>query len=249
MNTQPALQYFSEQRDKRVHAALPIRVSYWQDGVRSGVHLACTYDISPSCARVIGLREECRVADLITVERGRNKALFRVCWVGEFDLRGQFGIECVEGEKVPWALDLQEADEIYDPILGRNLSLALERGNGNNRRRAPRFLVDEATGLLNPRRGIRVTAQVQDISEYGCQLTVPAVIAPGNDVELNLKVSNIPVTLRGKIRHAAQNLVSGVEFHGIRRGDRPILQSLLRKLQNEYREACGWNLEVTGVSS
>jgi len=247
--TPPALRFNSAHRDKRVHVALPIRVTYWQDGVRTGVDQACTYDIGPTVARVTGLRNVRSVGDIITVERGRNKAHFRVRWIGESELSGQFVIECLNECKTPWALELQEVEETYESILGQSANPTQKRTNGKNRRRAPRFVMEDATGLLNPLRGTPLRAQVQDISEHGCQLAIPSMVIPGSDVELNLNVSDIPVTLHGKIRHAALNLVSGVEFHRIRRGDRPLLQGLLRRLQQDYRESGAWNLEVVEVSS
>src|SRR4051812_43035310 len=68
---------FSCQREKRVHVALPIRITYWKNGVRTGVQLACTYDIGPSFARVTGLPPSSSVGELLTVERGRKRAQFR----------------------------------------------------------------------------------------------------------------------------------------------------------------------------
>jgi hypothetical protein len=165
------------------------------------------------------------------VERGRKKAQFRVCWVGDSDLRGQFGIECIDAEQAPWISELREAEETYQSL---DAAKPLRNsGDGENRRRATRFTIRDITGSLNPHRGDLLEAQLQNISEYGCQLTVPRVVSPGSDVELNLHVSNVPVTLRGKIRHAAESLVPGVEFQGIRLGDRPILESLLRRVKED----------------
>ena len=220
---------FSCQREKRVHIALPIRVTYWKNGLRTGVQSACTYDIGPSFARVTGLRDSCNVGELVTVERGRNRAQFRVCWVGDADLHGQFGIECIDAEQAPWVSELQESEEEYQSLIA--IKRGSERADNQNRRRATRFPIQDITGSLNPHRGVLLEAQLQNISEHGCQLSVSHLVAPGSDVELNLHVANVPVTLRGKIRHAAQSLVPGVEFRDIRRGDRPVLESLLRRLK------------------
>jgi len=232
LQTSQSLQ-FSCQREKRVHVALPIRVTYWKNGVRTGVQLACTYDIGPSFARVTGLRDSCRVGDLFTVERGRRRAQFRVCWVGDGDMRGQFGIECIDADQAPWNGELQEAEEAYQSIL----KPPTESADRENRRRVTRFSIQNISGSLNPHRGMLLEAQLRNISEHGCQLVVPCMVPPGSDVELNLQVSNVPVTLRGKIRHAAQSLVPGVEFRDIRRGDRPVLESLLRRLRENASAA------------
>jgi hypothetical protein len=108
--------------------------------------------------------------------------------------------------------------------------------------------VEDAAGILSPVGGKPLEALVQDISEFGCQLAIPAILPEDSDVEVNLTVSEVPVTVRGKIRHAAQNMVSGVEFHGVRRGDRPLLRSLLRQLRREAGEPGGWNFEIVEVS-
>src|SRR5437868_6655785 len=98
--------------EKRVHVAIPVRLSYWVGAVRTSQEWACTYDIDARGARIAGLCEGKQVGEIVTVARGRNKALCRVSWIGnpESALRGQFGIECVEEDKVPWLAELQEME-------------------------------------------------------------------------------------------------------------------------------------------
>src|SRR5580658_675867 len=65
--------------EKLVHLALPVRLTHMQNGERSVLELACTYDIHPRGARLLSFRNV-NVGDLITVERGRNKSVCRVVW-------------------------------------------------------------------------------------------------------------------------------------------------------------------------
>jgi len=45
-----------ERNNKRIHVALPIRVTYWDSENKPAVEFACTYDISSRGARVSGIR-------------------------------------------------------------------------------------------------------------------------------------------------------------------------------------------------
>jgi len=64
-----------------VHLALPVRWSF-VDRERGGAEAACTYDIHPRGARLVGGRDV-NVGDLLMVERGRNKAICQVVWAAD----------------------------------------------------------------------------------------------------------------------------------------------------------------------
>src|SRR3981081_653045 len=67
---------------KLVHLALPVRLTHGANGARGAAELACTYDIHPGDARLLSSREV-SVGDLLTVERGRGKAVCRVGWTAD----------------------------------------------------------------------------------------------------------------------------------------------------------------------
>jgi len=104
--------------EKLIHLALPVRLTHMQNGERSVLELACTYDIHPRGARLLSFRNV-NVGDLITVERGRHKSICQVVWTADPNsaLRGQFTVECVEGNRIPWEEELRIAQEQYLPIL------------------------------------------------------------------------------------------------------------------------------------
>jgi len=103
---------------------------------------ACTYDIHPAGARLLSFRNV-NVGDLITVERGRHKSICQVVWTADPNsaLRGQFTVECVEGNRIPWEEELRIAQEQYLPILPdgpRNRpAMNTFRTGEQNRRRSP----------------------------------------------------------------------------------------------------------------
>jgi hypothetical protein len=228
--------------DKRVHVALPIRVTYWDEQSRPHLEMACTYDISTHGARVVGLRGAKREGDIVAVERGRNKVFCRVVWVGteSSDLRGQVGIQCIESEKNIWEAELRQMQEVYEPILRNNAllsSIPVVSGGIGSRRRTPRFPIDGLAQLLRENgNATRLEAPLRNIGEMGCLVTTRSVLMPGTKLRLVLNVANYDLALRGNVRHGTVESGMGIEFHEIRKGDRSILQHILRRLAEQRPE-------------
>jgi len=71
----------AERSSKRIHVALPIRVTYWDSEKKPCLEMSCTYDISERGARIGGVRSLKEAGEIIAVERGRGKAFCRVVWI------------------------------------------------------------------------------------------------------------------------------------------------------------------------
>ena len=234
MTPKPACLLLPDRLTKRVHVALPIRVTCWDSQNRPHLEMACTYDISPQGARVVGLRSIKEVGEIVALERGRNKTFCRVMWIGEdsSELKGQVGLQSVEQDKPMWDAELREMEESYEPIP-RMLSREQQVPGGSpSRRRAPRFPIDGIAELLKvssePQPGME--APIKNIGEAGCLISTQTMLTPGTDLRVVLNVANYDLTLKGEVRHAALDVGLGIEFHEIRKGDRAVLQHLLRKL-------------------
>jgi hypothetical protein len=227
--------------EKLIHLALPVRLTHMQTGGRSGIELACTYDIHPRGARLLTCRDV-KVGDLITVERGRYKSVCQVVWTADPSsaLRGQFTVECVEGSKLPWEDELQQMEEQYLPVIpaGPNRKptmTAFARGQQNQRRR-PRYQVEGNADLVEIGGRSRLDGRLEQISEYGCLVSSEDILTPGTGIRLALNMCDISVALRGRVRYTAQNRAMGVEFHEIRQGDRPLLDYALNRLRKPQTE-------------
>jgi hypothetical protein len=229
----------AERTDKRIHIALPVRVTYWDKDRKPGLEMACTYDISPHGARITSLRSIEETGEIVAVERGRNRAFFRVVWIGKpnTELSGQIGLQCVESERAVFENELHDLDEVYDQVL---------RGNGHrrvggfsdkrDRRQGERFSVEGLAELLKEDAKGGQKAVLKDLSELGCLVDTRQVLRPGTDLKLVLNVANYVLNLKGQVRHAALDLGVGIEFTEIRKGDREMLQYLLRKLEEQKLE-------------
>lgn len=227
--------------DKLIHLALPVRLIHAQSGNQSELELACTYDIHPRGARLLSSREV-RVGDFVTVERGRHKSVCQVIWTADpaSTLRGQFTVECVEGGRSPWEEELRQMEEQYLPVASAkpNKKLAMNafhRGT-QNRRRAPRFVVEGGADVAVIGGLARMEGRLEEISEGGCMITASDPLAPGTALRLVLNMCDVSVALRGHVKYTAKNNAMGVEFQAIRQGDRPLLDYVLTRLKQPRTE-------------
>jgi hypothetical protein len=230
--------------EKLVHLALPVRLTHMQNGERSVLELACTYDIHPRGARLLSFRNV-NVGDLITVERGRNKSVCRVVWTADPNsaLRGQFTVECVQGNRIPWEDELRQMQEQYLPIIPngpngphgpdgpKKRPASVIRSGEQNRRRGPRFKVEGAADLVAIGGQSSVEGRLEQLSEFGCLISAGNLLVPGTGLRLALNIYDVSVALKGNVRYTAENRAMGVEFHEIRQGDRPMLEYVLSQVK------------------
>jgi PilZ domain-containing protein len=223
---------------KLVHLAIPIRWSLVSNERRGPIELGCTYDIHPRGARLAGFRTV-NVGDLVVMERGRNKALCQVVWSADRNssLRGQFAVQCIEDGKAPWDEELRQLQEDYEPVildklLSRNVNSS--RRGEENRRRRPRYFVEGTADVIDGLQ--RMRGDVQQLSEIGARIAAREPLRPGADFRLLLSVFDISVALKAQVKYLAGNAEMGVEFHQIRRGDRPLLSYVLSKLRKKGSE-------------
>ncbi len=221
---------------KLVHLALPVRWSLVGQEGRGPAEMACTYDIHPRGARLLGGRDV-NVGDMVLVERGRSKAVCQVVWSADpgSALRGQFTVRCVEAGRTPWEEELRQMEEQYQPVIldGQRSGRGLSRPDANRRRR-PRFYVEGQAEVIGG--GQRIEGAVQQISEYGARIAGTDLMRPGTDFRLMLNVFDVSVALKAQVKYLVDNLGMGVEFQEIRRGDRPLLSYVLSKLRTKRVE-------------
>jgi hypothetical protein len=225
--------------DKRLHVALPIRITYWDQNKKPGLEMACTYDISAHGARISSLRFVNQTGEVVAVERGRNKAFCRVVWIGDEDsqLQGQIGLACIEPNRTLWEPELRDMQEVYEQIDKNGQTV--KSFVAGNRRRRDRFQLEGKAEIVKSNDGPLKTpqqAELRDLSEIGCLVKTKEVLLPGTDIKLVLKIANYDLALKGKVKHSALDLGVGIEFAQIRKSDRQTLQFLMQQLKEQKLE-------------
>ena len=218
---------------KMVHLALPVRWSLVGQEGRGPMEVACTYDIHPRGARLLG-GHDVSLGDLVMVERGHRKAVCQVVWTADRNsqLRGQFTVQCVEG-RTPWDEELRQMEEEYQPVMLNQFKGFGTNRPQDNRRRRPRYIIDGKADVID---GVQCReALVREMSECGARITAREALRPGTNFRLMLNVFDVSLALKAKVRYLADNAGMGVEFQEIRRGDRPLLDYVLGKLRKAKR--------------
>jgi hypothetical protein len=168
-----------------------------------------------------------------------------VVWIGEAnsELQGQIGIQSVESDRTLWETELRDMEEAYDPILmDGGLKLAGTFASHERRRRRERYALEGLAELMKQGSNrVHAKADLRNMSEIGClvsseQVSSQQVVLPGTELKVALTVGDYELALKGQVRHGDQNAGLGIEFREIRKGERQILQFLMRKLAEKHLE-------------
>jgi hypothetical protein len=218
--------------------ALPVRITYYDSSKRPCIGMACSYDISSKGAKISGIRYGLKSGEIVAVERNRNRVFCRVVWVGDENspLKGQIGIECTDPAKGMWENELRELGAKYEHMSQRPAASSGSRGEKRDRRRDVRAKVEGWSELVaNGDEDNPCLADLQDLSETGCRVISRRPLVRGTGVELVVNVAHYDLKFKGQVRHAL-DLALGIEFREVRKGDRQILEHLLRKLAEQHFE-------------
>jgi hypothetical protein len=110
-------------RKPRKTAAVPIKVRGTSPQAKPV--MACTLDISAEGARLNVPNWTGEAGEIINVERGAEKSMFRVAWIGDptTGRRGQIGIQCLEQGKSIF----QDKEEVKSDAAKNDLMRLLSR--------------------------------------------------------------------------------------------------------------------------
>jgi PilZ domain len=95
-----------KRKSPRRKMVLPVKVS-----TDKGTLLAYTVDITDSGARLGGLRAQLQLGMTVSLQRGSQKAKFRIAWVRNLAPNElQAGVECLEPRSNFWGVNLSDRE-------------------------------------------------------------------------------------------------------------------------------------------
>jgi hypothetical protein len=95
-----------KRKSPRRKMVLPVKVS-----TDKGTLLAYTVDITDSGARLGGLRTQLQLGMVVSLQRGSDKAKFRIAWLRELAPNElQAGVECLEPLSNFWGVNLSDRE-------------------------------------------------------------------------------------------------------------------------------------------
>lgn len=213
--------------EKRVQIMLPVRVAVWVEGQRPAFHMACTCDISAHGARLTGVRGVKTLGEVLAVERAKSRAFYRVVWIGKpgTPQHDQVGVQCIEQGKVIWDVNLDEAEELYEPVLaGLGDQLKAEDAPVEFTPGSVRVQIfNEATGQPIAK------GDLVRVSSKSCHVKTTDAAPSRASVQILITAANYDIRLRGNVQSSDIPGMLTLGLQEIRRGDRRALAALLGK--------------------
>lgn len=216
-----------KRRQKRVRAALPVRTWISAEGGKPVLHAACTLDVTPTGARLAGVRAQTEKGAVLTVERGRNKARFRIIWVGQPGSlsEGHLGIECLDAGKWSWDVQLPASpgdDGNFEPV---------RLAEDDRRKPPPRYSCE---GTVELRRDVEkadtMKGRLRDINHLGCFVRVSPPPSLHAHLHLVVMVQEAAVRAHGVVHRVDGASGVFIQFTEIHREDKGILDQLISRI-------------------
>jgi len=96
-----------KRKSPRRKMVLPVKVS-----TDEGTLLAYTVDLTDGGARLGGLRTQLQLGMIVSLQRGSDKAKFRIAWLRELAPNElQAGVECLQPRRNFWGVNLSDRQD------------------------------------------------------------------------------------------------------------------------------------------
>ena len=205
----------------------------WADSGRSTRQNAYTLDVSRKGARLAGVTGLTDPGQLIAVRRKTSEARFRVVWIGQprTPQEGQIGVECVDPDKVIWDVDFANVHEDFEDLGTAKPAEGL--GSKSSSARATKLTEFPCPGTAKVwTEGLdfeEVESRLTAIDWSGCRLEGDG-LPFDRPLLLQLSIGETQLTLKGYRCRNDRPSTARIEFTQIRRGDRHLLEGLIRRL-------------------
>ncbi len=213
-------------REQRLRTVLPLRIFGMDSHGKPFTDLAHTLDISPKGARIAGLQHTLAVGETVGVQRGTDKARFRVVWAGKTGTKnqGQAGLVCIQDRLDLWGIDFAESE----PDRFDLSTLAPKQEVSTERRAHVRYPCDLNIDLQVSGSTVTVWGRCVDIGFGGCYVETRSPFPLGTEVYIALDGR-----IRGlcSVRNCHPSMGMGLRFQELGEDDSCRLAQLLKRLE------------------
>ncbi len=207
-------------REQRKQVALTVRIF----GTDSTGHVfsdsVSTVNVSFEGAMLSGVHRPIKVGEIIGLTYGKNKARFRVQWVGQSGTpnQGRMGVQNVMPTSCIWDLSLQPRTAGAD--MKSNYAVA---------RRHARMKCSSSV-QLNASGQPPVWSKAADLSEGGCFVEMMIPVKAGTRLKISLWLKDDKVVAEGVVVHSRPAYGVGIQFTDMSQPDAERLKEFLKSL-------------------
>jgi hypothetical protein len=219
----------ARRREDRIKAELQVRVwGMTAEGRPFNEHLK-TRDVSRFGARIAWPACPLKLGDIVGVQYQSEKARFRIAWIAAN--KSEFGVAVAEPGKSIWgplptpAASVSSLRAASAPPAAAPAPPA-PPPRQQERRRHHRLPCQGGVQIRMPD-GSTIWGTLSDISEGGCYIETAGALTMGTESELTLKVADMELRCRGKVRTSHPGIGAGISFTFLSAEARKQLNQLL----------------------
>lgn len=179
-----------------------------------------TVNVSLQGAMLSGIKRQIKAGEVIGLTYGKNKARFRVQWVGQLGTgqQGHMGVQNVVPSNCVWDI----------PLPPRGLD-AQGRAFGTPPRQHPRLKCSNSVELRATGQP-PVWSKVGDVSEGGCFVEMMIPLQAGTRLKISLWLKDDKVAAEGVVAHSRAGFGVGIRFTEMSRTDAERLKEFLKSM-------------------
>lgn len=212
-----------------MNVELPIRVFGMGADGRPFLQNVQARNISTRGAKVAGLEAQLKPGDVIGVQVGEKKARCKVIWVVDAGQpkKIEVGVNLVEGQPCPWEKEMQQTQEVAEPVA----RIAPE---DEDKRRFPRHRVPFPLEIRDQDGvGSHMNTKSADISGRGCYVETMLPLPLGKVLNITLWLDSERVRTPAIVRSCDGGVGMGIEFTGLDDATRDRLQKKIEAMAAE----------------
>ena len=222
-------------REARVRTVLPVRVFGMDSSGKPFTALAHTLDITNSGARLGGVQHSLKIGDIVGVQRGTDKARFRIAWIGSVENHnaGQVGLECAQQNKNIWNIIFEESppDTFDISKLDPPRPSTPAPPQSSERRDFIRYPCDIGLDMQVEGSDVSIFARCTDISRGGCYVETRSPLLPKVRLFLCLKTNALRVRALAEVRSSHPSMGMGLHFEQLGDDDLRYLLQILDEFE------------------
>ncbi len=219
-------------REARLHKELPVRVRGKDYDGNPFIQETHTLDISRRGARLEWLTSIRGAGEFIEVERGRERARFRVVWTGHIGTAqdGQIGIVTLEPLKYIWGEPLPAPQRVDEPQEVPMKDSEPAPATPRDLRKRPRYRCIGGAQVWQEGAESSLSATLTEVSQGGCYLETTWPLPVGTHVQLHLRCGDFEFAARGKVNYLDPSMGMGIVFSDLSDDARRGLLQLVDRL-------------------
>jgi hypothetical protein len=211
-----------ERREPRKEIRLPVRIFGTDASGKAFSENVFTVNVSQHGARLVGVRSQIKVGEIIGLTCGNHKGRFCVKWVGQAGTLAvdQIGLQNLSPEKPLWDT----------PVPPAGIDEYGRQTKATERRKHPRLKCMNSVELHVQGQAAPIWGKAVDLSLGGCFVEMPIPLKEGAKLKMGLWIEQNKLWANAKVASSRPGFGIGIQFTEIPPEDLERLKQFLKSI-------------------